>query len=669
MKYYFIALFSLLSMLGSAQQKKIDSLLKLYSTEKVDTLRAKLLDKIASIYTETDPAKAKDYAAMGLELSKHISFQKGIATFMLSIGNAYSYMGNYEKALLYIDSGLAIAKTHHLRKNIAVLLNTRANVYQQQGNPKLAMETYFEVLKMAEEMNDTATKGMANFNIGGVYHGQNDIEKAKLYHEKGLYYFELENRRDRMAIGYTAVGSDYAFLKEYSLAIKNYEKAIVLAKELGNNRQLATIYDFLGHMYNKRMDPEKALTYILPASKIWKEVAPDCQNAMINLGNLGAVYLDIALNDSIMHSKYKMNPENEKQLLLTKAQPYLERAIELCKKKSDKAYESIYTNGLADLLAAKGDYKNAFTYYKKADMLDDSIHSQDLKNEIAGVEGKYKLSIKDKEIEISNLALAVQKKQRMGLLACVALFGLMGGLFYWQSITRKKNNTVLVKLNTKLDEANKVKAKFFGIISHDLRSPVSNLINFLHLQKEEPGLLSPQQAALHEKKIADSAESLLETMEGMLLWSKSQMENFKPDVRSIPVNELFEYIQKQVAVNTSIKINFDFAPGLMIHSDPNYLQSIMQNLTTNSIKAIDQSPNGKIIWKAWQKGEERFLSITDNGPGTNEEQVKALYDETTVTGTKHGLGLHIIRDLAKAIQCKISIQSQPLLGTTFTLAI
>ncbi|MFM9911813.1 MAG: tetratricopeptide repeat protein [Chitinophagaceae bacterium] len=143
----------------------------------------------------------------------------------------------------------------------------------------------------------------------------------------------------------------------------------------------------------------------------------------------------MALNDSVMRSKNNAQPEIEKQLLMTKAQPFLEKAIELCKKNNDKTYESIYTGGLADLAAAKGDYKNAFTYFKQADKLDDSIHSQDLKNEIAGVEGKYKLSIKNKEIEISNLALSVQKKQRMGLFACVALFAMMGGLFYWQKIS------------------------------------------------------------------------------------------------------------------------------------------------------------------------------------------------------------------------------------------
>jgi signal transduction histidine kinase len=63
------------------------------------------------------------------------------------------------------------------------------------------------------------------------------------------------------------------------------------------------------------------------------------------------------------------------------------------------------------------------------------------------------------------------------------------------------------------------------------------------------------------------------------------------------------------------------------------------------------------------------LSITDNGSGGSQEQFKALYNENEVVGIKTGLGLHLIRDLAKAINCMIHIESNPTTGTTFILEI
>lgn len=63
-----------------------------------------------------------------------------------------------------------------------------------------------------------------------------------------------------------------------------------------------------------------------------------------------------------------------------------------------------------------------------------------------------------------------------------------------------------------------------------------------------------------------------------------------------------------------------------------------------------------------------ILSITDNGPEINEEQAKSLYTEGIGINAKTGFGLHLIRDLAKAIKYHISIESKPGMGTTFVLS-
>jgi signal transduction histidine kinase len=49
------------------------------------------------------------------------------------------------------------------------------------------------------------------------------------------------------------------------------------------------------------------------------------------------------------------------------------------------------------------------------------------------------------------------------------------------------------------------------------------------------------------------------------------------------------------------------------------------------------------------------------------QEFKAMYDDTEVVGIKSGLGLHLIRDMAKAINCDISVDSKIDVGTTFIL--
>lgn len=48
------------------------------------------------------------------------------------------------------------------------------------------------------------------------------------------------------------------------------------------------------------------------------------------------------------------------------------------------------------------------------------------------------------------------------------------------------------------------------------------------------------------------------------------------------------------------------------------------------------------------------LSIADNGPCISSGHANTLFDESVVSNEKHELGLHLIRDLAKAIQLKVA---------------
>jgi signal transduction histidine kinase len=63
------------------------------------------------------------------------------------------------------------------------------------------------------------------------------------------------------------------------------------------------------------------------------------------------------------------------------------------------------------------------------------------------------------------------------------------------------------------------------------------------------------------------------------------------------------------------------------------------------------------------------LSVADNGPGASPEQLGALYSGEAAIGIKTGLGLHLIRDLAKAIGCTISARSDTGKGMMFSLAL
>jgi len=358
------------------------------------------------------------------------------------------------------------------------------------------------------------------------------------------------------------------------------------------------------------------------------------------------------------------------------------KAIEILKNASKNALtydKESFVNinkKLSQSYAALELWKEAFYYNEIYTKHNDEMMQESAKQNIANAEARYQNKTKGQEIKnlstqnkLKNIQIADAQKQRVYLISGLILVGIILILLFKQSQNRKKTNEKLQLLNQELDEANKIKARFFSILNHDLRSPVSNLIHFLHLQKESPELIDEATALRMQTKVITGAENLLSSMEDILLWSKGQMENFKPHFKEVSVAVVFEEMQNHFSGVENIVILFEDQNNIILNTDENYLKTIIRNLTGNAIKALEKTENGKIIWKAWQENNQIYLSITDNGIGGTQEKFKALYDDSEVIGIKSGLGLHLIRDLATAINCKIEVSSKPDSGTTFTIKV
>jgi signal transduction histidine kinase len=649
-------------------QMLVDSLLNEIPNIKADTSVIKLYNRISDLYIDIDQEKAMHYADSALTKSKNINWKRGIASSMLAIGNVYNFNGNPDKAIKYLEEATVIFKEIGYKFGEAASFAALGKSYEALSNYPAAVTNFTQALKIHESIpnNDlriaTSLSGIAN-----IYYFQRDYKKSLEYSFKALAKKELLKNKISIANENLAIGDTYSEMGDSANAEKFSLKALELFKELGNKMGMANVYSNLGKLYRKNYS--KSLEYFYQAKKMFTELNDDSPSLFLMQGQVGQVFLDMAKYGDTLSSalKKKYDIPETKTDLLDAAETNLKKAIIASRENEDKENEYIFSGAIAEVQALKNDYKNAYSNLYVYHYLQDSLYSQENKNKIAAVEGEREVAIRDKKIELANLSIATQKKQRIALIGGLCLLAIIGGLLFWQSRTRKKTNTTLMVLNNQLDDANKVKAKFFAILSHDLRSPIANLVNFLHLQKNEPGMFNAEQAAAHQKKISSSAENLLETMEAMLLWSKGQMENFKPEIKQVAVNDLFLYLQKFFASTENVKFSFANATNAMVTTDENYLQTIMHNLTANAVKALKNTPAAAIEWVSKQEGDKTILTITDNGPGLQDEQLKALYDDAVVANTKTGLGLHLIRDLAKAIQCKISVQSKPGIGTTFTL--
>ncbi|MGO4773450.1 ATP-binding protein [Flavobacterium sp. W22_SRS_FK3] len=642
----------------------------------------------------------EDYSKLLIVSQKGIALSKKhpvyLSRFYLYKGTAYEFSNNqYEKALInYEESRKYAQKANNLINETSALMRLNYIYYSLQDTAKSkALAVYIKTILDTTKSN--YTKAVLNGSLAEYYQNNSQFENFISYQLKAIRYKKLLEKNDRndenIGVSYSQIAGAYLKMKQFNKVIEYLDYAKPYIKN--SPYVTAFLYNYYIQCYVLLNKPDQVrkyynLVYKLPSKKDSLFLNLSFANRSMSEQYIKEGKINIAYNYAKKAVLLGQKSTDEEILMEANTvmgrvlyeQGDYKKAIEtliLASKnalKYDKEFYVIINKKLSESYAALGLWQKAYKYNKIYSKTNDEMLQESAKQSIANAEARYQNKTKGQAIKnlsaqntIKTIQIEEAKKQRIFLISGLVLIGIIVLLLFKQNQNRKKTNQKLRVLNQELDEANKIKARFFSILNHDLRSPISNLIHFLHLQKENPELIDEATAQRMQTKVITGAENLLSSMEDILLWSKSQMENFKPQSHPFPVAILFEEIQKHFASVENIEILFKSHENIILNTDANYLKTIIRNLTGNAIKVLDKTSNGKITWKAWQESNQTYLSITDNGPGGTKEQFKALYDDSEVIGIKSGLGLHLVRDLATAIDCKIEVNSIPNFGTTFTL--
>lgn len=619
---------------------KADSLLQKLQTTSDNKIKTEIYNSLFAIYRNVDTEKANYYANQQWEMAKKINDKDKIAQSLRNKGIIQTNLGNYDTAIELYKQALT---ENPLPATKAMIYGSLGRAHFLKGDNAICLEYSFKSLSIYENLKDKKSIANQLNNIASTYIALGDNNNARIYMTKAKE--ALEEKTEQNA-----------------------------ALPIDNKTPIHQINQTLNTEPSGDFDTNKAEIYlkkgtILSNQKKWKEAENNIQKSILEAKKLGNTN-KVALAITILGDLYlKIFNENQDKKTLEKAKENYTKALEIYNQINDKQSISINLKKLSDVEQKLGNIKKALEYNTKYSVYRDSIFNDKTKNTIIHIEDQREIELKNRQIKINKLELEAKEKQKWFYISGIFLLVIIGSLLFHQSYNRKKNNQKLRLLNSQLEEANRIKTRFFGILNHDLRSPVANLIHFLHLQKENPEMLNQETKERLQNKTISGAENLLSSMEDILLWSKGQMENFKPQPKKITVEQLFKDNKKVFSGYQHIIFEYHNPENIEIFTDENYLKTILRNLTSNSINVFSTTENPTIIWKAWQEKNKIYLSITDNGPGSEKEKFRALYDETEVVGIKSGLGLHLIRDLAKAINCEISVNSIQNEGTTFVISI
>lgn len=211
---------------------------------------------------------------------------------------------------------------------------------------------------------------------------------------------------------------------------------------------------------------------------------------------------------------------------------------------------------------------------------------------------------------------------------------------------------------------------FAHIISHNLRSHSANfsmLIDFLIDEKDK------EERERIIQMLLNSSNNLLDTLENLNeVVDINTNTNLKK--KEIFINKALIKVQQNLSVFLKVnKVNIinNIPPTTKINAVASYVESILTNLITNSIKYRSKEKTPTIEINCHIEGKYTVLTIKDNGIGIDlekyGEKIFGMYKTFHHNKDARGIGLYMTKNQIEAMNGKVTVESEINKGTTFKL--
>ncbi|MFH0843809.1 MAG: sensor histidine kinase [Bacteroidota bacterium] len=231
--------------------------------------------------------------------------------------------------------------------------------------------------------------------------------------------------------------------------------------------------------------------------------------------------------------------------------------------------------------------------------------------------------------------------------------------------------------NKQLSETIQMKNKIFSVISHDLRSPIVNILYMLNLLKEKE--YKDKYDSFANSSI-EYAQRVISLIENMLVWGRGQEDKIKYSAEKLNLAEIILTnlsIIKETSDKKEITVNFTQVGSSIAYCDKDLMDIIIRNLLSNAVKYTPRGGRISILLKDKTSEENHILiKICDNGIGIPPEKQKYLFTSSEVAstpGTENekgtGLGLKLCHELIKINKGTISVESREGEGACFSITL
>ena len=239
-------------------------------------------------------------------------------------------------------------------------------------------------------------------------------------------------------------------------------------------------------------------------------------------------------------------------------------------------------------------------------------------------------------------------------------------------------NAELSEANERLKELDQLKSKFVSDVTHELRTPISNISIYLEMVENALARLNriPQRVKDFLKILRNETARLNDLITDVLDLSRMEQEVSRIQLELIDFNQIVDKIveaNRMMAEAKGLEIDFEAAEALpKLFADSRQLEQVCTNLIAN---AINYTQKGSVkVSTTLEDREQCAFRVQDTGMGIGEDELNHLFDrfyrgrqasQSSIPGT--GLGLSITKEIIEAHNGRIDVESEIGVGTIISV--
>ncbi len=549
------------------------------------------------------------------------------------------------------------------------------NIYYELADFSEAYYFYLHSLQAFEQASDRLGIARMENNLGIVAHEMGKLQEAEKHYNKAYeVYKEIGTGTDQCR-SLNNLGLILYDRQVYDSALIYFNQALEIInrdslRSPAEQQILSSIYNNIALAYSDTGENETALSYLRRGRALAIQINDPYNIGSVDM-NMGSIFGNLGQMDSALF--------------------YLHRALRIAKDMGYRHLEMETYDELAKLHAGIGSYASAYNWLLRYDTVYKELFNENQSEQIARLRARYEQQIKDREIEQLQSESQVQRMLNKVFIVFIVIIVVLVIIITVNLRSKKSANQILAERNLQISDAiqrisesekelqrlNMSKDRIFSVVAHDLRNPVAAVTGFSELLYDNFEQFPAETQKEYLLQIVQGTQRIQNLLENLLIWARAQMKAVKYEPEVLKVKNVVDDCIREMKANLDHKkvacqVRID--RKCMVFADKAMIHTVLRNLIMNAIKF--SFPGGKIWVRSSTGSGECRLTVTDQGIGIQPEIQAKLFNVNEVVSTPgttgesgSGLGLVICKEFLDKNRGKITVESEPGNGSSFTVSL